>query len=366
MGEFYNKITDEKLYDISGIQKMHFNTIYQWYYDLKTNSTIAKQGKTWLFMPDLFGFLLTGEKYNEYTIASTSAAIDAKTREYSKELFESLDLPMDFLQKLVHPGTVVGALTEEIQTETGLGTIPVVAIGSHDTASAVAGTPLTSQNEAYLVCGTWCLMGMELDDPRISTQSLEAELTNEGGIEGKIRFLKNINGLWFLQQLRKGWNEKGHALGFPDIIQEVLKTDHNYGVDAADPRFLAPQDMAQEIIDYCKETYDVELSTIGEVARAAYNGLAILYKKTVDSFTEITGYEIDTVRIVGGGIQDQFLCQHVANTVGTKVLAGPVEASALGNVVMQMKAVGEIESIAQGRKMIATSFEQREYNPKVE
>ena len=124
--------------------------------------------------------------------------------------------------------------------------------------------------------------------------------------------------------------------------------------------------MAQEIIDYCKETYDVELSTIGEVARAAYNGLAILYKKTVDSFTEITGYEIDTVRIVGGGIQDQFLCQHVANTVGTKVLAGPVEASALGNVVMQMKAVGEIESIAQGRKMIATSFEQREYNPKVE
>ncbi|HHX62349.1 MAG TPA: rhamnulokinase, partial [Epulopiscium sp.] len=321
------------------------------------------QGKAWLFMPDLFGFLLTGEKYNEYTAASTGAVLDANTREYSKELFEDLGLPMDFLQKLVKPGTVVGKLTKEIQIETGLGAIPVVAVGSHDTASAVAGTPLESEKEIYLVCGTWCLMGMELDSPFINDKSLEFNITNEGGVEDKIRFLKNINGLWFLQQLRKGWNEQGHNLGFPDIIQEVMKTDHDYGVDVADPRFLAPISMEQEIIDYCKETYDVELSTIGEIARAAYNGLAVHYKETMDAFAEITGENIERLRMVGGGIQDQFLCQHVANTVNMQVLAGPIEASALGNIVMQMKAVGEVESLEQARKMIASSFEQKEYRP---
>jgi len=363
MDDFYTKITDEKLYNITGIQKMHFNTVYQWYYDLKTNPTIASHGKTWLFMPDLFGFLLTGEKYNEYTIASTGAVLDANTREYSEELFEDLGLPMGFLQKLVKPGTVVGKLTKEIQRETGLGEVPVVAVGSHDTASAVAGTPLESQNEVYLVCGTWCLMGMELKSPSINAKSLGFNITNEGGVEDKIRFLKNINGLWFLQQLRKGWNEQGHNLGFPDIIQQVMEIDHNYGVDAADPRFLAPISMEQEIIDYCKETYDVELSSIGEIARAAYNGLAAQYKETMDAFAEITGENIKRLRMVGGGIQDQFLCQHVANTVNMQVLAGPIEASALGNIVMQMKAVGEVENLEEARKMIAGSFEQKEYRP---
>lgn len=364
MDEFYTKITDEKLYKITGIQKMYFNTVYQWYYDLKMNPTIAEKGKTWLFIPDLFGFLLTGQKYNEYTMASTGAVIDASTREYSKELLESLDISMDFLQKLVQPGTIVGTLTDEIQRETGLGPVPVVAVGSHDTASAVAGTPLTSQNEVYLVCGTWCLMGMELDAPCITPSSLDFNITNEGGVENTIRFLKNINGLWFLQQLRKGWNEQGKNLGFPDIIEEVIKTAHDYAVDAADPRFMAPISMEQEIIAYCKETYGVELSTIGEIARAAYNGLAILYKKTIDAFEKITGYNINTVRMVGGGIQDEFLCQHVANTVNKQILAGPIEASALGNIIMQMKAVGEVESLAKGREIITSSFEQKVYLPK--
>lgn len=363
MGDFYSTITDEKLYNITGIQKMYFNTIYQWYYDMKKNPTIAEKAKTWLFMPDLFGFLLTGEKYNEYTIASTGAVINAQTREYSQELFKDLGLPTDFLQNLVKPGTIVGTLTKEIQEETGLGAIPVVAVGSHDTASAVAGTPLASQNEVYLVCGTWCLMGMELDSPCINQASRDFNITNEGGVENKIRFLKNINGLWFLQQLRKGWNEQGKSLGFPDIIKEVTNTHHNYAVDAADPRFMAPISMEQEIINYCKETYDVELSTIGEIARAAYNGLAILYKKTIDAFEQITGHDINVVRMVGGGIQDQFLCQHVANTVKKEILAGPIEASALGNIVIQMKAVGEVEDLKRAREMIASSFEQKVYLP---
>lgn len=363
MDDFYSKITDEKLYNITGIQKMPFNTIYQWYHDLKENKTIKDKGKAWLFMPDLFGFLFTGKKYNEYTIASTGAVIDAKKREYSLELLKDLELPTHFLQELIQPGTIVGTLTQEVQDEVGLGAIPVVAVGSHDTASAIAGTPLTSENEVYLVCGTWCLMGMELDAPCIKSESLRFNITNEGGVENTIRFLKNINGLWFLQELRRGWNAQGKSLGFPDIIREVEKTSHDYALDVADPRFMAPRNMEREIINYCKEKYDVELNGIGEIARAAYNGLALLYKETVASFETVTGKEINTIRMVGGGIQDQFLCQHVASTVKKQVLAGPIEASALGNIAMQMKAVGEVESIDKAREMIADSFGQKEYKP---
>lgn len=363
MDDFYGKITDEKLYNITGIQKMPFNTIYQWYYDLNENKTIKDKGKSWLFTPDLFGFLFTGKKYNEYTIASTGAVIDAEKREFSQELLADLGLPNHFLQELVQPGTVVGTLTQEVQDEVGLGAVPVVAVGSHDTASAIAGTPLTSENEVYLVCGTWCLMGMELDAPCINKESLAFNITNEGGVENKIRFLKNINGLWFLQELRRGWNAQGKNLGFPDIIAEVEKTKHDYALDVADPRFMAPRSMEQEIINYCQETYGVELKGIGEIARAAYNGLASLYKETVDSFETVTGKEINTIRMVGGGIQDQFLCQHVANTVKKQVLAGPIEASALGNIAMQMKAVGEVENIETARRMIADSFGEKEYKP---
>lgn len=363
MEEFYSKISDEKLYNITGIQKMPFNTIYQWYHDLNENKTIKDKGKTWLFTPDFFGFLFTGKKYNEYTIASTGAVIDAQKREYSQELLTDLGLPNHFLQELVQPGAVVGTLTEDIQNEVGLGPIPVVAVGSHDTASAIAGTPLTSENEVYLVCGTWCLMGMELDAPCINDESLAFNITNEGGVENKIRFLKNINGLWFLQELRRGWNVQGKSLGFGDIIEEVEKTNHDYALDVTDPRFMAPRSMEREIINYCKERYGVELKGIGEVARAAYNGLALLYKETVDSFEAVTGKEINTIRMVGGGIQDQFLCKHVANTVEKQVLAGPIEASTLGNIAIQMKAIGEVENIEQVRAMIADSFGQKEYLP---
>ncbi len=361
MDDFYSQITDSKLYDITGIQKMSFNTVYQLYYDFKTNEVVKAFGDKWLFMPDLIAYFLTGATFNEYTIASTGALLDATKREYSKELFEALEMPIDKMQKLVMPGTVVGSLTELIQEETGLSNVKVVAVGSHDTASAVAGSPLESENEVYLCCGTWCLMGMELKEPILDEKSKDFNITNEGGVEGTIRYLKNINGLWFLQQLRKVWNERGLNVSFPDIIAAVKNSKSDYAVDAKDDRFLAPLDMEKEIIAYCKETYGVTLSEIGDIAKAAYNGLGILYKEILEAFEEMTGKNINVIRMVGGGIQDQYLCQKVADITGKKVVAGPIEASCIGNMLMQMKALGDIKSLEEGRKIVKDSFEQKEY-----
>ncbi len=361
MDDFYTKITDSKLYDITGIQKMSFNTVYQLYHDFTTNDVVKAFGEKWLFMPDLIAYFLTGSTFNEYTIASTGALLDAAKREYSKELFDTLGMPIDKMQKLVKPGTVVGTLTDRIKEETGLSDVKVVAVGSHDTASAVAGTPLTSENEVYLCCGTWCLMGMELSDPILHQQSKDFNITNEGGVEDTIRYLKNINGLWFLQQLRKVWNERGLNLSFPDIIEAVKKSDSEYAVDAKDDRFLAPLDMEKEIIAYCKETYGIELSEVGDIAKAAYNGLGKLYKEILEAFEELSGKEIHTIRMVGGGIQDKYLCQKVADITGKLVVAGPTEASCIGNMLMQMKALGDIESLSEGRDIVKASFDQKEY-----
>lgn len=361
MDDFYTKITDSKLYDITGIQKMSFNTVYQLYHDFKTNEVVNSFGDKWLFMPDLIAYFLTGSVFNEYSIASTGALLDASKREYSKELFEALGMPIEKMQKIVMPGTVVGSLTELIQEETGLGAVKVVAVGSHDTASAVAGTPLESENEVYLCCGTWCLMGMELSEPILTQQSKDFNITNEGGVEGTIRYLKNINGLWFLQQLRKAWNERGLNLSFPDIIEAVKKSNSEYAVDAKDDRFMAPLDMEKEIIAYCKETYGVTLTEVGDIAKAAYNGLGNLYKEISENFQVLSGKPINVIRMVGGGIQDQYLCQKVADITGKRVIAGPVEASCIGNMLMQMKALGDIKTLEEGRNIVKASFEQKEY-----
>lgn len=361
MRDFYTKITDSKLYDITGIQKMNFNTVYQLYHDFNTSRVINTFGDKWLFMPDLIAYFLTGSTFNEYSIASTGALLDARERGYSRELFEALGMPIDRMQKLVMPGTVVGSLTKCMQEETGLGAVKVIAVGSHDTASAVAGTPLESENEVYLCCGTWCLMGMELKKPIISETSKAYNITNEGGVEGTIRYLKNINGLWFLQQLRKVWNERGLNLSFPDIIEAVKTSQSDYVVDVKADRFLAPLDMEKEIIAYCKETYDVELKEIGDIAKAAYNGLGIHYKEVLEQFEVVTGKIVETIRMVGGGIQDQYLCQKVADMTGKRVIAGPIEASCIGNILMQMKAIGDIHSLKEGRNIVKVSFEQKIY-----
>lgn len=362
MDDFYKHLSDDTLYDITGIQKMTFNTIYQIYYDQTQDPIVKMFGNKWLFIPDLLGYFLTGVMKNEYTVASTGALLDAKAMSYAPNLFEALGVPLEKMAEIIYPGEILGELSESVAKEVGLeGTVWVVAVGSHDTASAVAGTPLKSEKEAYLCTGTWCLMGMELDAPYINAQAKKYNFTNEGGVEDTIRFLKNINGLWFLQQLRKEWNGQGIPLNFPDIIEAAKRSTIDYAVDASDQRFMAPFSMVEEIINYCEEVYGVRLSEIGDIAKAAYNGLGHLYKQVINELEEVTGKKITTIRMVGGGIQDEYLCQKVADVTEKEVIAGPVEASCIGNILMQMKAVGEISTLQEGRQWIERSFEQRIY-----
>ena len=354
-----------EVYNSTGIQFMDFNTIFQLHSDAKTRPEILEKADKLLFMPDLFNYFLTGKKYNEYTIASTGQMLDAKARDWDYELLEKVGIKTSLLNELVKPGTIIGELVDEVVQETGLKGVKVIAVGCHDTASAVAGTPFEEENAAFLSCGTWSLLGMEIEDPLLSKESFDYNYTNEGGVEGKIRFLKNINGLWIMQNLKKNWCTFIGEVSFPDIIKASREAKNkNYIIDPNDSRFTAPLNMMQEVIGYCEEHGQGTPDGLGEIAMAIYNGLTNEYKTTVQELELITKKTIPCINMVGGGIQDQLLCELTANATGKKVVAGPIEGSVLGNLIVQLKAVGTIESLEEGRKIIKESFEQKIHLPK--
>ena len=352
-----------EIYASTGIQFMPFNTVFQLLADKELRPVAYANAQTLLFMPDLLAYFLTDAKACEYTIASTSQMLDAEARTWDKPLLERLGLRTDFLPGLTFPGTVVGMLSASVQAETGLGAVPVVAVGSHDTASAVAGTPLEDANAAYLSCGTWSLLGVETGTPIISEDTFQYNFTNEGGVENTIRFLKNINGLWILQQLRKSWNAKtGENLGFGEIVNAArAAANKSFAIDPSDPAFVAPQDMAAEIAAFCKTHGQGEPNGIGEHAMAVYNGLTKEYKTHVDTLAKLVGHPITMINMIGGGIQDELLCEMTARVTGRTICAGPIEGSVLGNLLMQLKAGGHIVSLAAGRAILKRSFAQKIY-----
>lgn len=354
----------KEVYASTGIQFMNFNTVFQFYADKKMRPDIYEKADKFLMMPDLFNYFLTGKMYNEYTNASTGQLLDAKERFWDLDLIKKLGLRTDLFCELIKPGTIVGELIDEVVKETGLSGVKVIAVGSHDTASAVAGTPFEEENAAFLSCGTWSLLGMEIDEPVLTEDSYQYNYTNEGGVEGKIRLLKNINGLWIMQNLRKNWCEFEAEVSFPDIIKASREaTRKDFIIDPNDQRFTAPYNMMEEVIAYCEENGQGKPKGLGEIAMAIYNGLTNEYKITVANLEVITGKTIPCINMVGGGIQDQLLCELTANATGKKVVAGPIEGSVLGNVVMQLKAVKAISSLEEGRKIIKASFEQKVHMP---
>lgn len=352
----------EEIYKVTGIQYLQLNTLYQLYADLKFRPDILEKADALLFMPDLFNFYLTGQKYNEYTIASTSQMLEVFSKTWALEMLEKLSLPTKILQKIIMPGNIIGKLTKDIQEETGLPDVPVMSVGSHDTASAVAATPLEGENCAYISSGTWSLLGVESKEPIVNEDSLKDNFTNEGGLEGRIRFLKNINGLWMIQQLKKHWQEHGIDVGYGEISKAAAAVKNDgFIIDPNDKSFLAPLNMATAVQQYCINNGQGEPREIGEIARAVYNGLAREYKARISALEEITGRTIDVINMVGGGIQDEFLCQHTANITGKTVLAGPIEATALGNILAQLIALGEINDLSQGREIVKNSITQKKY-----
>lgn len=357
-----------EVYTLTGIQLLPFNTLFQLMADADGRTGILNAASDLLFMPDLFTYFLTGQKINEYTIASTSQLINADSRDWDGSLIDRV-FPAGIrrlFKPVTMPGTVIGPLTEDTLAETGLDAgVKFIAVGSHDTASAVAGTPLTDDGCAYLSCGTWSLLGMELDKPRLTAQSFERDFTNEGGLDGKIRYLKNINGLWIIQQLLKSYNDHptdGRKLGFADLIREAENAPRkHFRVSPNDPSFNNPPDMAAAVRSYCNGAGQGTPQGIGETAIAVYNGLAGEYAAILRDLETHLDKPVHTLHMVGGGVKDTLLCRLTAQATGKRVVAGPVEASVLGNIAAQWIGLGTIKYLSEARDIIRQSFEPEIY-----
>jgi rhamnulokinase len=316
-------------------------------------------------MPDLLNYWLTGQKVSERTIASTSQALDPHRPAWATGLLERLGIPTHYLPPIVEAGTVLGGLLPAVIEETGAQGVQIVAPGSHDTASAVAAVPAESVDYAYLSSGTWSLMGVEIPQPIINETALAFNVTNEGGVCDTIRLLKNIAGLWIIQECRRTWAAEGQSLSWDDIVQHAAAAQPfiaQIDVDAHD--FLAPGDMPARIREYCRRTGQAVPEGIGQIVRVVYESLALKYHHVLEMMETLVGHRIGVLHIVGGGAQNKLLNQLTADAIGRPVVAGPFEATAVGNLLMQMLATGAVGSLAEGRALVRCSFSTETYDPK--
>jgi len=366
MDRAFELMSKREIYESTGIQFMQLNSLYQVLAMRLANSDALLKTKQLIFIGDLFSYFLCGQAFGEYSLASTSQMMDMKTGKWSKPIFDKLSLPIEIMPEIVETGTIVGKLTKPIADELGCSRIPVIATASHDTASAVAAVPAgQNYNWAYLSSGTWSLMGVEVPHAIVNRKSFQYEFTNEGGVDNTIRLLKNIMGLWLMQECRRQWQRDGVELSYPemtDMAQEAEPFARHIEVDYSG--FLAPGDMPERINSYLAETGQKTINDKGQMMRVILESLALKYRVVMERLEDITGQNIDCLHIVGGGIQNELLCQFTANAIGKKVIAGPIEATASGNLLIQAKAAGQIENLAELRKIVRNSFELKEYQPR--
>ena len=364
MDMVYSRVPYSELYKITGIESMSFNTIFQIADDITRRPWLPENASKLLLTPDLLGYLLTGKAASEYTIASTTALMDAEKKEFSKELFSEFDIEEELFAPVVMPGNILGKLTDKIDAETGHSGAVVVNVGSHDTSSAIAAVPAKNDDFLFISSGTWSLMGIESDKPVINDITRKYSFTNEGGTFGKINIMKNIMGLWLIQESRRQWKREGLNYSFDEMSDAALKSEPFASIiNPDDPMFNAAGDMPGKIREYCKKTGQKIPETMGAVVRAIFESLALRYRWTAEKLEEITGNKYSTINIVGGGTKDELLCRFTANGTGRTVIAGPVEATAIGNIMAQAVAAGEISSVAEGREMVRNSFETKTYTP---
>lgn len=358
-------VPKEEIFNKTGIAFNWFNTLYQLLASKLSDDTALKNAKTLLFMPDLFNFLLTGVKKNEYTIASTSQMFDSKNHKWATELLDKMGIPSDIFPEMIYPGNLIGTIRPELAEELGVSQIPVFAVASHDTGSAVASVPVVDKDDfIYISSGTWSLMGVELKEPNITKDALEYNFTNEGGVDKTIRFLKNIMGLWLIQESKRQWEREGEVLSFNDLEQQAnAATPFESFIDPDYPAFQTPGNMPKRIREYCKMTGQKVPETKGEIIRCIAQSLAFKYRYTVEGMEAVTGKKYSVINIVGGGIKDKMICRFTANATKRVVHAGPVEATSIGNVMVQAIACGAIKDLAEARKVVKNSFDIAEYVP---
>ena len=354
----------EEIYRHTGIAFMPFNTLFQLLSLHRCDPPWLANARMLLFMPDLLHYFLCGRKAVEYTIATTSQLLDAKERDWSTELCEKLGLRRDLLPEIIPPGTVLDTLSAETQRECGVGPVPVITPAAHDTGCAFAAVPASDENYATISCGTWSILGRETDEPRTGPDALAFNFANEGAVGGKIRLLKNIMGLWVLQECRRSWARAGHDLDYATLTKEAAAAKPFPVIfDIDDTAFYAPDDMPTALAEQCKRTGQTMPENCGEIVRAIIEGLALRYRAVLGELEQLLGRKVAVVHLVGGGIQNKLLCQMAANAVGRPVIAGPVEATALGNIIMQAVGSGEIGSVSQARELVRRSVEIETYEP---
>ncbi len=361
----FNIMPRDELYRRTGIQFMQINTLYQLHALRQRAPEVLDAASTFLTIPDVFNYMLCGRKACEYTEASTTQLLDVHQRTWDADILEAFGLRRELFPEVVPPGTVLGPLSEAIRAETGIGQTAVVAPCTHDTGSAVAAAPAAGSDWAYLSCGTWSLLGAEVDEPRATEEALRHNFTNEGGYGRTIRLLKNIMGLWVLQECRAAWERRGQQYSYHELAvwandSEPFATLLN--ID--DPAFLNPPDMLEAIAAQCMATNQAVPEKPGAVARAVLEGLAIRYADVVGRLEAIMGTEVNTLHMLGGGIQNELLCQFTCDAINRTVIAGPVEATAMGNIAVQAIAQGALSGLAEARELIGRSSELKRYEPR--
>ncbi len=361
--EVFEKISKHDLYAKTGSQTMRINTIYQLYYMAKYRPEIMKNVDKILFTPDLMAYFLTGAKRAEATISSTSNFLDPYTKKFDTELLEMLGIPSRILPELIQPGESYGTLTKELCEEFDCDPIPVIAVCTHDTASAVAAAPAEG-DFVYISCGTWSLFGTELKAPLINDESEKIDYTNEGGYNNTTRFLRNIMGLWLIQESRRQWIREGFNVSYADLENEALAAEpFKCFIDCDAPEFELPGNLPERVCKFCEVTGQYVPQTRGEIMRCIYQSLAMKYKLNHKNLCQITGNDYKQINMLGGGIKDTLLCRMTANATNTTVKAGPIEATVMGNIAVQMIALGEIASLSEARKIIENSIEMKTYIP---
>jgi rhamnulokinase len=361
----FARVGRAELFRQTGIQFMRFNTLFQLLALQRDRSPLLEAARNLLFIPDLFNYFFTGLKVNEYTDASTSQLLDPATRSWAYPLVEAFGLPTQVLGTLVQPGTVLGPLRASVAEETGVAPVPVIATASHDTAAAVAAVPATGGSWAYISSGTWSLMGVELPAPLVNEEALAANFTNEGGFGGTTRFLKNVMGLWLVQECRRAFERAGTPHSYEELMRLAAAAPPFVNlVDPDDPGFILPASMPAALAEFCRRTGQPAPDGVGATVRCALESLALRYRWVLEKLEALTGKRLEVIHVVGGGCQNELLCQLTADACDRPVLAGPVEATAAGNVLVQALGLRALRSLADAREVVRQSFEVRPYAPR--
>ena len=361
VGRFF---APSELYATTGIQTMNFNTVFQLAADLRDDPKMVENAQRMLNVPDLLNYFLTGNMANEYTILSTGALLDAEKRDYAKDIIAKAGIPQRLFGDIVAPGTSMGKLLAQVQSEVGKTDAEVLTVASHDTASAVIAVPTQEKEFLFISSGTWSLMGTELDAPKINAETEKYNFTNEGGVNNTIRFLKNIMGLWLIQESRRQWKREGKEYSFAELesLAKAAKPFRCF-IDPDHPSFVSPGDLPARVREFCQKTGQYVPETVGEIVRCIYESLAMKYRYTAENISKLTGISPRVIHVVGGGTKDGFLSQMTADACGIPVCAGPEEATAIGNLLVQLMAAGEAKNLSDARAIVAASFACKHYMP---